>query len=294
MPTGFGVAFGGVAVLLLILAIGYMNNLLYVFVFMLISMALTSMWTTNKNIEKAELENIAAPVLFANEKNLLTVVVKNKNLRASLWDLQIKAHQTADIPEQIYPQIKPFSIETLRISWIPKTRGSVNLPRLHIHSHFPFRLLRAWKYFDKQATVIVYPERKGSTQLPFQSGQSAEQEKNALTNKVGFFKDYRDFQSTDSPSRIAWKKSLKIQKHLVKNYESSGEQKVLIDWTTTDQLSDPEQRISQLATWIDVCHNSNANYSLKIKNFQTGYGHGVPHYKQCMQKLALLTAAEYE
>lgn len=294
MPTGFGYAFGAVALVLLILAIGYMNNLLYVFVFMLISMALTSMWTTNKNIDSVLLDSLSASFLFANEKNLLLAQFKNTRTRSSLWDIHIKVRLTEDIPTQIIPQIKPFTCESVGVEWMPMTRGLVHLPRLHIQSRFPFRLLVAWKYFEKEIELVVYPERKGNKQLPQMSGASSEQDSSAQPDKDGFFRDYRDFQKTDSPSRISWKKSLKAQKHLVKNFESSGDQKIKLDWAFTENLNHPEERISQLALWVELCHNSHAFYSLKIKDYQTPFSSGLQHYKQCMQKLALLKPDEYQ
>lgn len=294
MPTGFGYAFAAVAVVLLILAIGYMNNLLYVFVFLLISMALTSMLTTNKNIDLLALDQLTASLLYANEVNTLTATFRNKNNRASIWDLFIKVRLTPDIPTQMLSQVKPFTSETISVQWKPAMRGLTQLPRLHAQSRFPFRLLVAWKYFEKETQAIVYPERKGSLPLPQLAGSSAEQEANALVDKDGFFRDYREFQRGDSPSRIAWRKSLKLQRHLVKNFESSGDKKVLIDWVTTASLINPEDRISQIALWIDLCHNSHVSYSLKIKDYQSPFASGLQHYKQLMQKLALLTPEEYQ
>lgn len=294
MPTGFGYAFAAVAVVLLILAIGYMNNLLYVFVFLLISMALTSMLTTNKNVELLQLDQLSASLLYANEKNILTATFKNKNNRASIWDIFIKVRLSPDVASQVLSQVKPFSSETLSIQWTPTQRGLTQLPRLHAQSRFPFRLLVAWKYFEKDTQAIIYPQRKGTLSMPQLAGPSAEQEANALVDKDGFFRDYREFQRTDSPSRIAWKKSMKLQKHLVKNFESSGDKKVLIDWATTTSITHPEDRISQIALWIDSCHNTHVSYSLKIKDYQSPYASGLQQYKQLMQKLALLTPAEYQ
>lgn len=280
--------------ILLALAIGYMNNLLYVFVFLLISMALTSMWTTNQNVVSLELENLTANNVFANEENSITAWFKNKNQRASIWDLQAKIRFDSDERYQNIPQIKPFQSEHISILWSPTTRGLLTIPYLHIQSRFPFRLLVSWKYVQKDVQVMVYPQRKGKNYLPQVAGSSAQDEANAVLDSEGFFRDYREFQRTDSPSRIAWKKSLKIQKHLVKNFESSGQKKVLIDWNMTKDLTDPEDRISQLALWIDVCHNNHSIYSLKIKDYQTTFASGLQHYKQCMQKLALLTPDEYK
>lgn len=288
MPTGFGYTFAIVAFILIILAVGYGNNLLYFFVFLMVSMALTGMSATNKNIDGVSLENLSNTFIYSNEKNYLSGLFKNKKPKLNLYDIHIKIRLSEDNNQQSISYIKPLSTESLNIAWTPSQRGLQKLPRLHIQSRFPFRMLVAWKYFEKDYDVLVYPERKGSHKLPQMSGTFSQKETNAQIEKDGFFKDYRDYQKEDSPSRIAWKKSLKLQKHLVKNFESSGEKKIIIDWNMTENLVDPELRISQLALWVDDCHHSKASYSLRIDADHIPFDSGIQHYKLCMQKLALL------
>jgi uncharacterized protein (DUF58 family) len=265
-----------------------MNNLLYVFVFLLISMAVTSMWVTNKNAESAELLSLNSLFLFANEKNKLQVNVKNRHPRISLWDLRIKVRHEKDIPDQNILQIKPFSTQSINVEWVPVRRGLQTYPRLHLSTHFPFQLLNAWKYFQVKDQVIIYPERRGDNPLPRDKGSNPQHETASEDQTQGFFRDYRDFQTTDSPSRIAWRKSLKVQKHLVKNFEANSESNILIDWEMTTHLLNDETRISQMAQWIESCHRRNIPYRLKIKDAFTSYSLGIPHYKHCMETLAFL------
>jgi uncharacterized protein (DUF58 family) len=287
IPTGFGLAFGGISFVLLVMAIGYANNLLYFFVFLLVSMGMTGMWLTNKNVDSIEVHDIFYSMIFANEKNQLSIHFNNLYEKSYLWDIDFhfeendKMNETRTIDE--IQQYMKSSIE-----WVPAKRGLSQLPRLVIESRFPYKMLRAWKYYRKETEILIYPERKGSSLLPTQAGNKSENELHAQAEIQGLFRDFREFQRTDSPTRIDWKRSLKHQKHLVKNFETSGEKKVLIDWEMTQSLQTFEDRVSQMALWIDICHKNHENYSMKIKEDKTSFSNVPSHYKYCMEKLAFL------
>ena len=76
-PTGFGVAYGVLSFILLVMAIGYGNNIQYFFVFLLVSMGITIAWTTNKNIESLVVEDLKSNFIFAKEKNINTEEKRN-------------------------------------------------------------------------------------------------------------------------------------------------------------------------------------------------------------------------
>ncbi len=272
------------------MAIGFNNNLLYFFVFFLISIALSGMWLTNKNVENFEMTEASSNSLFANEDNQIQIQYRNLNSKSFLWDIEISAddkfdhNKTHKIEEIVSGKI----LKRTFVNWRPLHRGLYPSPRLLIQSRFPFGMLRAWKYFDQKTEFIVYPEKKGTKDLPQAENTKAQEDLKSVDNTKGLFRDHREFQKTDSPNKIDWKLSLKHQRHFVKNFESGDEKKVLIDWKMTNSNLNFEDRISQLALWIDLYHKKNEPYSLKINNDQTEYSSLSSHYKKCMEKLALL------
>ncbi len=294
IPTGFGISFAGISFVLLVMAIGYGNNLLYFFVFLLVSIALTGMWFTNKNVESFKILQVIHSAVFANQPNYLTIEFKNKNQKSFLWSIEIEF----DTPKKTQVLQKKTMIEEVQkqsqaeLEWTPNQRGLIEMPRLLIQSRFPYQMLRAWKYDESLQSVIVYPEKKGVSEIPSDQGLKSENENQFQQQNQGLFRDYREFQRTDSPSRIDWKRSLKHQKHLIKNYENSGEKRILIDWKMTDFLKHFEDRVSQMSLWIDLSYHSKDIYSIKIKDNQTEYMNTPLHYKNCMEKLALLSIEE--
>lgn len=294
VPTGFGFTFAAVSLIQLFMAIGFNNNLLYFFVFFLISMALSGMWLTNKNVDLFQVSEITANTLFANEENQLQVHFRNLNLKSFLWDIEIsiddKKNQRRS--ERIDEVLSGKITRRSYINWTPATRGLSKSPRLVIQSRFPFSMLRAWKYFDQKTEFIIYPEKKGQKSIPREISQQLQDDVDPALDNRGLFRDHREFQKTDSPNKIDWKVSLKHQKHFVKNYESGDEKKILIDWKMTSQIANFEDKISQLALWVDISTKNHELYSLKINQYQTDYGCDGNHYKSCMEKLALLTIAD--
>ena len=288
VPTAFGWVFALMSFVMLVLAIGYLNNLLYFFVFMLISMALSGMLTTNKNIEAVSVRSIRAGDLFANEEGSLLITFENKKKNFRLYQIEfsyLEGHQVhqpfciVSEMDQSFTQALPFK---------PTKRGYYQAPRLIIRGTYPFQMLRAWKYFQPTFSFYVYPQKKGVAQFPQTQGRDALENEKLAAESEGLFKDLREFQKTDSPHRIDWRRSLKHQKILVKNYEQPTDQQIQLSWEQTAFLNDFEEKVSQLALWIDMACKQNLKFSLKINSEVTVSAQSRDHYLLCLRKLALL------
>ncbi len=294
-PTGFGFAFGILSFILLVMAIGYGNNVLYFFVFLLVSMGLSTSWLTNNNIESVLVTDLTYDSLFANERNSVLLKIENKKpKKAALFDVEMQIEHANKKMNQ-FNIINEVDVQGfLNLTWQPLQRGLVDSPRVMMQSRFPYKILRSWKYYEKNTRCLVYPERKGDSNIRTLIGHQSQRDEAAKLESEGLFRDYREFQNSDSPNRIDWKRSVKHGKHLVKNYEQSGERKILIDWQMTDAAQSLENRISQMALWVDLCHQQNENYSLRIEKQQIDFGTGLVHYKNCLEKLALLSPADVQ
>ena len=54
------------------------------------------------------------------------------------------------------------------------------------------------------------------------------------------------------------------------------------------ELPNFEDKISQLALWIELCEKNRIEYRLLLPLYKTAFGLGDTHYRQCMEHLALL------
>jgi uncharacterized protein (DUF58 family) len=279
MPSRFGLAFGVMALVLFFMAVGYANNLIYIFVFFLISVGFTGILVTNRNIQHLEFENIKGPDMFANEEGELTLEIHNTSARES-WDVEARLEKT-DVASDKTP-VAPLTNEELRIFFTSPHRGLQRLPRIVLESTFPFGLLRAWKVFSPDVEILIFAERKGSQNFPQDSiiGEG--------TQNQGLFRDHRLFQTADPIGRIDWKASARRQEILVKNFEEPEKPTLHFSWDQTKHLGTHEDRISQLALWIDEAERTGHTYSLSVGHQEIPPTRGLLHWRDCQGTLALL------
>lgn len=263
----------------LVMAIGYTNNLIYFFVFFTISICLTTMLVTNDNIDRVLIQDVKAQDLFANEESVVEVTLKNRKAR-SAWDLSLFFSKTE---RSSVTQVAAFHETRASVLWVPPHRGEVRLPRLIMESTFPFGLLRAWKRGVLPTSLLVFPERKGQAQFPAPSREARG------IDTTGLFREHRSYQSSDSPRRIDWRVVAKQQKLLVRKFETPEKQTLHFNWEQTSSLPMLEDRISQLALWVDLAEQQGHLYSLSIGIWNSEEDQGDEHWRKCMKHLALMT-----
>ncbi|WII73047.1 DUF58 domain-containing protein [Bdellovibrio sp. 22V] len=283
MPTRFGTSFGLMCLVLFFLAVGYSNNLVYIFFFFLVSVAFTGILITNRNVDSVELQALHGDELFVGEKNFLRAELKN-TANGSSWDLSASLPK----PQAVSNSIALSSQETaqVEIPFAPTQRGEVTLPRVVIQSTFPFGLLRAWKVYKKTPPFLVYPARVGDLKFPQKSVQGDEH------LKSGLFRDHRPYQSSDPVARVDWKASARRQELLVKNYEENEKPSLYFSWDMTAGISDFEMRVSQLCLWIDEAEKQGHKYALLVGANKTAFSRGPLHRKSCLEILARLNAED--
>lgn len=257
------------------MAISSQNNLIYFFVFTEISIALTSMFYTNYNVFRCYLKSISANRVYAHEENIIRVELASSDKKIPYnifigWSFSKEKNISAESGEYL-------------ISWMPKKRGYQRFPKVHLESKYPFGLLRSWKICQIETQIIVYPRRKGLSEFPKTSTQDNQQA------NVGLFQELKEFQSGDSPRRIDWRASVRTQKLLVKKFEDQQQVQYTFDWDQTRHLANIEDRISQLALWLDLAEKKNVSYQLILPGWQSSLSQGESQYLLCLEKLATWT-----
>ncbi len=278
MPTVFGLIFGLVVLLLLMMAMGSANNVLYLFVFFLASVSISAMVITNDNLQRVRLEQITgAGAIFAQESATFSVLLKNQDSKSGYFvEVKVGAHQS---------QIEEVPARQDRIVLVRGgsfDRGYQKIPKAQIATTFPFGMLRSWKIYRNKNTFLVYPARKGALPFPLSS------ENSDSLGEVGLFRDLREYQTTDSPRRIDWRASLKHDKMLIKNFESLAEKSHAFNWQQSQPAGSFEDRVSQLAQWVDQAEKLGLQYSLEVGSLKTETKRGSSQYHLCMEHLARL------
>lgn len=266
-------------------ALGYANNLLGIFVFLLISFAVTSMYIANRNMQFTFITDVTVQHVFAEQENKIGVTLNNKS-DISRYDFEITYQNDPKKEKTIVPEIEALRDSITQVSFTPLKRGYQNLPRFLIESHYPFQMLRTWRYFRSNEQILVYPALKGSHEFPVREKSS-----NAL-GEQGLFRDHKVYSPGDPIRRINWLQSSKHQEVLIKNYESNQDHSYDFFWEQTATLNNFEDRVSQLAVWVHNCETNGHQYALHLNNKKIDSGKGLIHYRDCMKLLALLNEEE--
>lgn len=276
LPTLYGVALGGLCLLLLGIAFASTNNAVYFLCFLLSSLAIQSLVETNKNIELLEITHFEIKDFFADETGAILLCLKNLGSK-SIYDLQIGA---SALLSQSVPLMPALLKKEIQIPLKIKSPGIHSVPFLQISSEFPFHFARSWKKNYIDISFYVFPPRRGLSEFSRQAFVGRDLKANELDN----FKSHREYQTTDSPQRIDWKVTARTEKLMVKEFDQNSATKINIRWEDCPQTEDSE-KYAQLSLWIDLAEKSNYEYSLTLPKVTIGYGHGPQHRLTCLRAL---------
>jgi len=278
LPTGFGLAFGAMALVLFFMAMGYSNNLIFIFFFFLISVAITGMVVTNRNVNAVVFQRLKGQDIFVGDTGIVKVTFLNLS-KSAVWELESAFDKQSEMSDDFsLPAGKEGDVA---IHFYSEKRGLNSSPRLLLQSRFPFGLLRAWRHFRPQEKILVFPERKGVSLFPEGAMNSD------IIKNMGLFRDHRVYQAGDNIRRIDWKASARRQETLVKNFEEPEKPALEFHWDQTEGL-DFEARISQLALWIDEAEKRGFSYGLNVGKFKEAHRSGRAHWARCLEILAVL------
>ena len=282
MPTQFGLLFGAVALFMLILAMGFSNNLIYLFVFLFISFSLVSLGITNKNVDQVVLKIESDLILFENQDNAIPVDVFAKNSRIQLQEIQIS---TENSNSSLVSQGKA------RIHWRPEKYGRYPLPRIRIFSEYPFGISYAWKFFDEPGLIAVYPQKKGLSLFANRSGQDRPQGQKWESGADSDYFLHQKFQGFQSLKSVDWKKYYKLQQLLTRQRQDPKDQlKMIIHWDQTETIQNFPDRLRQMSLWISECEVMNYRYQVQLPIGHSAMSSGRQHYRQCLDLLLEMSA----
>ncbi|RUL79778.1 DUF58 domain-containing protein [Dyella choica] len=275
MPTGFGLAFTLLLLVMLVGSLNYSNNAALLLTCLLGAATSISMLVAFRSLNGLRIRGVRGGHATAGEPIDVTFDFEAKHLRQAL---------RLDIAQLVHA----FDVEgraDVTVSLPTEYRGWLSVPRLRIWTTWPMGLFRAWSWVNPQYAVLVWPRPEisgpGPT-LPFEDNRR---------QRLHFGEDLaslRDYRNGDSIRHVAWKASARHENLLVKDYEQPvAQQEWRLDWRHLQGL-DHEARIARLARWLGEALAQGRQWSLWLPNEVIGIGNGPSHYTRCMSALALL------
>lgn len=275
-PTLYGAAFAAICILLLGIAFASTNNAVYFLCFLLSALGIQSLLTTNKNIESLEILRIEVADFFADETGFIRVFLQNPGSE----DLHGISLETTPDQQKLLPLLRSKERKELQLLLTTYTAGIHDLPPLKATSDFPFYFTRSWKKYKSMGTFAVFPARRGQPEFSAQAFADT----HLKSPNQDEFKNHREYQNSDSPSRIDWKASARTNHLLVKEYDPYTTTKVTLRWEDCPQSS-VEEKKSQMSLWIDLAEKKNFEYAVILPEQRLDFDKGPQHHHQCLRAL---------
>jgi uncharacterized protein (DUF58 family) len=279
LPTGSGLAFSVMLLVMLFGSINYNNSLGHMFTFLLGSMVMVSILHTYRNLAMLGFAVGKVRPAFAGERAGYEILVTNPGAYP-------RAGISLKVADQPSVNIDLVAQETIPIMLYRNTarRGVLALGRCRVSSRYPLGLFTAWSYVELRTQCLVYP-RPGP---PRQLAQRTAYNPSLSGDKgrgVDDFAGFRPYRSGDSPRRLFWKAVAREQALLVKQFSGDRADELWLDWHDLNGL-DTESRLSQLCRWVlDVAHNQQ-RYGLRLPGVEIPIASGVAHKQRCLEALA--------
>lgn len=279
LPTGFGLSFALVLIVMLIAGINYGSSAAMFLTFLLGSFTLVCMHQCHRNLLRTTFVTASAPPMFADKPGSLRVVFSSDAgfVRHGIEVAAGSAPSTStDIPARGQSHAD--------VALPPSRRGVLRVERLYVSTSFPYNLFRAWTWVHTPIEVVVYPRANGSLPMPTESGEKSGARSMAIAGSDEW-QSLRPFREGDSPRQVAWKAYARGAPLLVKEYSALGAELRVFDYSHLQQL-DPESRLEQLARWVVDSESRGERYALALPGRMFQADSGPEHRHECLRALA--------
>lgn len=282
LPTKFGFVYIGMCFVLLMMAINFENSLVYILLFWLISIFISTMIMTWRNLESIHLRASGSEPIFAGDDATFAITVESlKRPHHSIWLYTNMSNNFVDCDAKVNKLTHLFVGGT--------ERGKVILPRFTVETTFPLGIFRAWSLVDLNQSTLCYPKPLQSTlqaSTPVdQDDSDYEDSGETKIRGVDNFDELKNYEMGDSISRIDWKAYAKGHGLLVKSFTQQAAKEIwLKDMDFTGNL---ETRLSKMCYWVLEFSREKQKFGFILGETTIEPDVSEHHTKKCLEALAL-------
>ena len=277
VPTGFGLGFSVLLLVMLVGALNYANNAALLLTCLLGAASAASMLVAFRDLDGLRLGHIRAGHAVAGQPIELTLAFDSSRVRQAIR-VELGRDTTAFA-------IDAGAVVHLKLMMPTTRRGWQSLTRLRVWSNWPLGLFRAWSWLHPEQAVLVWPRPEEAGPPPVAPAEDARHMRLLQGDELAALREYR---VGDPQRHVAWKASARHDNLLVKDFErAQNRPQWQLDWRRLDGLDD-ESRISRLARWVNEAQAQQRHFSLWLPGNILPNGSGPEHYAHCMNALAQL------
>lgn len=277
-PSRTGFAFLGLLLVMLLAAINYQNNMVFMLVFFLASLFFVTVHHTYANLSGLTIDALTAGEGFVNEPLCFKFRFSSKKNK-SYFDVAVGWEsddtQLLHVPSGVEHSVDLFANGI--------KRGKQKPERLLIESIYPLGLLRAWTWLRLDVEAIVYPKPvKGELRaIAIEGDGEGELVAAAGEDELVGLKTYTP---GDSLRRIYWKSYAKGQPLQSKDFSGLQSRQHYLDWRGVD--GDTEMRLSVLTYQLLRADAGDNEYGLRLPDGEFEPGSGPQHRQKLLRALA--------
>lgn len=268
-------------------AVSQNNQMAYLLLFFLASLAVLSMNYTHFNLVKLRLTPGRIEPVFAGSQAELPITLTNASRRAR-HSVEVAVDGQLGYFVPLVPAAGGSGSARLLVP-APR-RGLHPVPRLVVRSIYPLGLFEGREYHRlTEAEMLVYPAAVGPHPLP--TGDATSRQEQSARGEGG--EDYagtRPYRIGESQRHVDWRAVARGQPLLLKQFAGAGGERIWLDWDALPGL-DGEARLSQLARWVLEAERGGFRYGLKLPGFTSRQHRGLDHQQALLRQLALFDLA---
>ena len=284
LPTGFGALYLTGSLAMILIGSAYQNNLVNMLAFFMLSLVFVTMIQTHNNLKNISVVSLICEGGFSGHEFLVTTIIAN-DAKVSRFNIESRLRKMKPLSVYEHPSILPeMGTLRLRSTYPALKRGRHQIHSVRVSSIFPLGLFEAWMWLSVTSDYCVYPEPKGPLApidpLPFTQLQHL-----PLLGGDDFH-HHRRYEDGDSQRHIDWKAVARGRPKLVKEFnDGATPQAIIFDWQDLYEML-PEDRLSQLALWIEEARIRKTSFALHLPQKLIPAGNSRQHIIRCLEALA--------
>jgi uncharacterized protein (DUF58 family) len=275
MPTRMGGYLNGLIFLMLLLSVGYGNNLLLIFTLFLFGLNLIWVIQTHFHLHALRVDSVTVNDGFALENSIVEIFWRKTPDVPHKWNFKLFA-ENVDLKLDVLENSHTKSISQIIF---PK-RGVWCFQHLMISSEMPFGLYKAWIYLPINAKAHAYPAKLKDP--PIINIDSTFNDGDIATSRPGPHDVWNlgPYQG-ESSRRISWKHYARTGELVVKEGEEFS--KAVVHFRLPLLKDNKEFILSKIATQMIQCSMSDIPFSFEKKSASLTS----QHLTDCLRELSL-------
>jgi len=283
LPTGYGMLFALLLLLLLIGSINYANNLGFLLTFLLAGLGLVAMIHTWRNLLGLGLRAGRAEPVFAGQPACFQVISAN-NRGEDRPGVSFRLGKRRGPRSEITVDLTGKDETTASIPIAETRRGMLRPGRVTVSTLYPLGLFRAWSYVELDLECLIYPKPAGQGELPVELVYSSKQEGSRGEGADDFI-GLRPYRPGDAIHHIDWKAFARERGLVTRQFGGDQAERVALDWDLLPGM-DTEARLSLLCRFVLMASEQQLSFRLHLPGLSLPEGSGEAHRLRCLAALA--------